>query len=60
MNTIKFIDSAEGYEHVLLLPQSSLIPLQLSSHFVYTSVGSDNCMTEPVERKSQDVGDSSA
>jgi len=40
--------------------QSSLIPLQLSSLSVDTNVGSDNCVTEPVERSPRMLGDSSA
>jgi hypothetical protein len=36
--------------------QSSLIPLQLSILSVDISVGSDNCMTEPVERSPRMLG----
>ena len=35
---------------------SSQIPLQLSSLSVDTNVGSENCMTEPVERSRRMLG----
>jgi hypothetical protein len=55
MNIIKFMDAA-GCQYMLVLAQSCIIPLQLSTHPVYTNVNSDNCMTEPVERSPRTLG----